>query len=144
MEQIPWFNYIYGAATGNDCDADKAAKHLREWLLDCVDYSYQNSKRDDLFVEQGYQSYERGKKRISPREATVKRASRSAIKLDGGAAGNSVMEPTGFLRDYWMARYHGFILAPETADPGLLSVKKEENVNLGAEPYNGPEMPSLY
>ncbi len=144
MEQIPWFNFSYGAITGNDCEADKAVKNLREWVLDCVDYSYTNSKRDDLFVEPGYQSYERGQKRISPRESTVKNGSRSAIKLDGSAGGRRVTEPTGFLRDYWMGRYHGFILAPETTAPDLVSYKEESKKNVGAEPYNGPDMPKIY
>src|SRR5439155_7522865 len=31
MQQVPWFNFIYGALTGNDCEAPQAAQHLREW-----------------------------------------------------------------------------------------------------------------
>jgi len=143
MEQIPWFNYVYGAITGNDCDEQKMVKHLQEWLLDCTEYSYRNSHRDDLFPESGYISYEGGKKRISPRETCVKRASRSAIVLDGGSGGRVVMEPTGFLRDYWMGRYHGFIQAPETSDPKLTSVERNRNKSFGAAPYNGPSRPEL-
>jgi hypothetical protein len=144
MEQIPWFNYVYGAITGNDCEADKAVKHLREWVLDCREHNYRNSHRNDLFVEPGYTSYERGRKRISPREMCVKRGSRSAIALDGGANGSRVMEPAGFLRDYWMGRYHGFIDAPETNDPDLISVEKNRGKQLGAAPYNGPQKPEFY
>lgn len=144
MEQIPWFNYVYGAITGNDCEEGKMVKHLREWVLDCTEYNYKNSHRDDLFVEPGYKSYEGGKKRISPREMAVKRSSRSAIALDGGRNGNRIMEPTGFLRDYWMGRYHGFIEAPETDDPDLIRVKKEPLKQLGAAPFEGPERPELY
>ncbi len=144
MEHIPWFNFTYGAITGNDCDAAKAVQHLREWVLDCVEYNYNNSHRDDLHPEPGYKSYEGGVKCISPRESCVKRASRSAIVLDGGSSGNRVMEPTGFLRDYWMGRYHGFIEAPATDDPKLISVKRNRGIHLGAAPYNGPERPKLF
>jgi hypothetical protein len=144
MEQIPWFNYIYGAATGNDCEEEKAVQHLREWVLDCVEYNYSNAHRDDIFIEPGYVSYEGGRKRISPREMCVKRSSRSAITLDGGANGNRVMEPTGFLRDYWMGRYHGFIEAPRVHDPRLISVERREGEQFGAEPYNGPQRPELF
>jgi hypothetical protein len=144
MEQIPWFNYVYGAITGNDCEAGKMVKHLREWVLDCTEYNYRNSHRDDLFVEPGYKSYEGGRKRISPREMSVTRSSRSAIALDGGRNGNRVMEPTGFLRDYWKGRYHGFIEAPETTDPALISVEKNRGKQFGAAPFAGPERPEVY
>lgn len=143
MEHIPWFNFAYGAITGNDCDVEKSVKHLREWTLDCVEYNYRNSIRNDLFVEPGYTSYEGGKKSLSPRETSVKRGSRNATVLDGGANGNRVMEPTGFLRDYWMGRYHGFIEAPATNDPDLLTVKPRTGQKFGAEPYNGPARPEF-
>ncbi len=144
MEQIPWFNFVYGAITGNDFEEEKMVKHLREWVLDCTEYNYSNSHRDDLFVEPGYKSYEGGKKRISPREMAVKRSSRSAIALDGGRNGNRVMEPTGFLRDYWKGRYHGFIEAPETTEPALISVERNREKQLGAAPFAGPERPEVY
>ncbi len=31
LAHIPWFNFAYGALTGNDCEIDEAVKHLREW-----------------------------------------------------------------------------------------------------------------
>ena len=144
MEHIPWFNFTYGAITGNDCDAAKAVQHLRDWVLDCVEYNYSNSHRDDLHLEPGCKSYEGGIKCISPRESCVKRASRSAIVLDGGSNGNRVMEPTGFLRDYWMGRYHGLIDAPTTKDPRLISVERNRGKYFGASPYNGPQRPKLF
>jgi hypothetical protein len=54
------------------------------------------------------------------------------------------MEPTSFLRDYWMARYHGFIQAPETTDPELTTVRKSKSGEAGAKPYDGPKRPDLY
>jgi hypothetical protein len=51
------------------------------------------------------------------------------------------MEPTGFLRDYWMGRYHGFIEAPTTDDPALLTVESRPGVQRGAAPYDGPGRP---
>lgn len=143
MEHIPWFNFAYGAITGNDCDEEQSVKHLREWILDPVEYNYSNSHRDDLFVEPGYTSYEGGKKAVSPREMAVSRGSRRAVVLDGGMNGNRIMEPTGFIRDYWMGRYHGFIKAPETNDPALISVDPAMQPGKGAAPYNGPERPVI-
>jgi len=142
MEHIPWFNFTYGAHTGNDCEIDQCVKHLRAWTLDCVEHNYRNSHRDDLFVEDGYTSYEGGLKAVSPRESAVMRGSRRAINLDGGAGSRRVMEPVGFLRDYWMGRYHGFIEAPNTSDTNLISVKPTGK-QFGAAPYDGPERPEF-
>jgi len=143
MEHISWFNFAYGAITGNDCDVNKAVKHLREWTLDCVEHNYYNSFRDDLKTEQGYTAYEGRAKAISPRETSVTRGSRSAIVYDGGVGSRRVMEPTGFLRDYWMGRYHGFIESPTTQKPNLISVKPRGK-QFGAEPYDGPDKPKIY
>lgn len=142
MEHIPWFNFSYGAITGNDCDLEQSVKHLREWTLDCRDYNYRNSLRDDLYMEQGYISYEGGLRAFSPRETCVQKGSRNATFPDGGTNGNVVREPTGYLRDYWMGRYYGFIKAPETSDPELIYVKKDTGVK-GAKPFDGPNMPQV-
>ena len=144
MEHIGWFNFAYGILTGNDCEADKAVKSLREWTLDCVEYNYYNSFRDDLYPEPGYVPYEGGTKAMSPRETSVTRGSRNALRYDGGVGGRRVMEPTGYLRDYWMGRYHGIIEPPTTSDEDLISVPKRMNVELGASPYNGPKRPKMY
>ncbi|MBN1353008.1 hypothetical protein JXJ21_26695 [candidate division KSB1 bacterium] len=143
VEHIPWFNFAYGAISGNDCDAEPAVKHLREWTLDCVEHSFRNSHRDDLFTECGYRAYEGRERAISPREQSVSRGSRSAIVYDGGAGGRRVMEPTSFLRDYWMGRYHGFITAPTVTDPELISVPQRKGRTFGAKPYGGPKRPVI-
>lgn len=144
MEHIPWFNFSYGALTGNDCELEQSMKHLRAWTLDCTEYNFRNSNRDDLQMEPGYTSYEGGLRAISPRESQVMNGSRNATVLDGGSNGNVIKEPSGFLRDYWMGRYQGFIQAPETTDPNLISVKPSEKKNQGAKPYDGPDKPKLY
>ncbi len=144
MEHVGWFNFTYGAITGNDCEADRATQQLREWPLSCIEYTYRNSFRDDLYPEPGYVPYAGGARAISPRETSVKRGSRSTLNYDGGAGGCRVMEPTGFLRDYWMARYHGFIKAPEVTEKDLISVPAPETAKFGATPYSGPKRPKIY
>ena len=143
MEHIAWFNFAYGAITGNDCEAKEATQGLREWTLDCVEHNFRNSFRDDLFPEQGYTPYEVDAKAISPRESSVKRGSRNAYQYDGGVNGRRVMEPTGFLRDYWLGRYHGIIEAPSAYEEDLISVSPREG-NFGAPPYDGPGRPLMY
>ncbi|MCK5852906.1 hypothetical protein KAH27_07750, partial [bacterium] len=144
VEQVAWFNFVYGAATGNDCEIEQAVKRLREWTLKSIEYSYTNSFRDDLYPQPEYTTYTGGTKSMSPRETCVKRASRYAMNYDGGANGRRVTEPTGFLRDYWMGRYHGFIKAPKTKEAELISVKPHKGAHFGAKPYKGEPRPKIY
>ena len=141
MEHVGWFNFTYSAITGNDGEIEEAVRDLREWPLDCVEHNFENSHRDDLVTEPGYVVYGIGTRGMSPRETCVKRGSRDALPYDGGMNSRRVMEPTGFLRDYWMGRYHGFIEAPTTADAALLSVARRPGLQLGAAPYEGPGRP---
>ena len=141
MEHVAWYNFIYGAITGNDCETDRAVQYLREWTLDCIDYSYRNSHRADLAPEEGYVAYAGGTRGLSPRETSVKRGACSALPYDGNAQGTRVTEPTSFLQAYWMGRYHGFIEAPATTDPDLLTVRPRTGQTFGAKPYSGPPRP---
>ena len=141
MEQVPWYNFIYGIATGHDCEAEQAVAHLREWPLDPTSHSYHNSHRHDLHPQRDYVQYGAGPRAISPRESEAKRSSRSAFTLDGGGGGRVITEPTAWLEDYWMGRYYGFILPPDTADPALTTVEPWDGVHRGALPYDGPPRP---
>lgn len=141
MQKLPFFNFTYGAYTGNDCEAEEAVQHLREWSLDLVSHRYRNSHRADLKPEPGYVPYSGGTKAISPRELDAAWGSRPAIRYDGGSGGRSVTPPIGWLEDYWMGRYYGFIQAPDTDDPGLLNPSPRTKGISGAKPYAGAERP---
>ena len=143
MAMVPWYNFTFGAVTGNDCDEARVVNRLREFPLNCISYNYNNSHRDDLFLEPGYTSYEGGIKSLSPRESSIAQDNQSSTELDGGQNGNRVIAPTGFILNYWMGRYHGFIKAPATNDPELTSVKPSSGLPLGAAPYNGPDRPAF-
>ncbi len=138
IDHNPWYNFTYGLFTGNDCEPDQAVKYLKDYRLDCTEYNFSNSERDDLYPEPGYTSYEGSPRTFSPGE------SGAPSQSDGGHNGLTVKEPTDFLRDYWMARYYGFILPPVVSDPDLTSVKPGTYGNQGANPYTGPLRPVLY
>ena len=144
IEQVPRYNYTYGAITGNDCEQEQSLKHMRAWQLNPIGYNYTNSYRADLATPKEYKAYENGTKAMSPREIKVTRNSRYVMVLDGGRNGNIVQEPNSFILDYWTGRYHNLIDAPTITDPELISVKPNENKNLGAKPYKGPKMPKIY
>ena len=142
MEHVPWFNFIYGAATGNDCEVDRAVKYLREFPLDLRSHSYHNSHRCDLAPEPGYVAYQGGTRGMSPRETQAMSGSKCALGYDGGGGGRTVTDPSSWLEDYWMGRYHGFIEAPTATDPALISVEPSTGRQLGAAPYDGPPRPA--
>lgn len=141
MQHVPFFNFIYGSLTGNDCEAAQAVQHLREWSLDPVIYTYHNSQRTDLAPRPGYVPYMGGTRAISPRELAPDFGSRSALQYDGGDNGHVMTPPIGWLEDYWMGRYYGFIAAPKTTDPKLTTIDPRANKPHGAAPYDGPPRP---
>jgi len=143
IEALPWFNFIYGAVTGNDCELDRAVAHLREWPLDLRRISFSNSHRDDIHTPNGYRAYAGRIKPLSPRETEPNRWDGDFMRLDGGyGEGKVVADPGGWLDAYWMGRYYGMISPPKTNDPKLTTVPNR-NLQLGAEPYKGPPRPKL-
>ncbi len=142
MQKIPFFNFIYGGLTGNDCESEQAVQHLREWSLDTISHSYRNSHRSDLAPEPGYTPYIGDKRALSPRELACTWGSRSAIQQDGGNGGRTATPPVGWLEDYWMGRYYGMIQAPTTDDQKLVDAPPKSVPLWGAEPYNGPKRPA--
>ncbi|MCP4645879.1 MAG: hypothetical protein GY851_35875 [bacterium] len=143
IEAVPWFNFIYGALTGNDCEEDRAVDHLRGWPLDLLRHSYTNSHRDDLYPPKGYRVYARRPRPLNPREGEPNRWDGDFMRLDGTYGGRMVSDPSGWLDAYWMGRYYGFITAPATDDEALTTVPKR-GLQLGADPYVGPARPKLW
>lgn len=142
IEHIPWFNFIYGALTGNDCEAEEAVKHLREWPLDMINHTYRNSHRTDLYTPRGYVPLSGGIRAFSPRERGPHRWTDSTLSPDGGSGGREVVDPSGWLDAYWMGRYYGMIGPPQVTDKDLITVPRR-NVRFGAAPYAGPPRPEL-
>jgi hypothetical protein len=142
MQKIPYFNFSYGGLTGNDCEAEQAVQHLREWSLDTVSHSFRNSHRADLGVEPGYTPYAGGTRAISPREQACTWGSRSSIEFDGGRGGRGITPPVGWLEDYWMGRYYGMIAAPTDDAASETDITTIAIEPAGAAPYSGPPRPT--
>lgn len=142
-ESAAWFNFIYGALTGNDCETRQAVEHLRGWPLDLRRYSFTNSHRDDLWMPKEYRVYAERPKRLNPRETEPDRWDGDFMRLDGTGGGRVVADPGGWLDAYWMGRYYGMITAPQTDDESLTSVPRRD-LHFGAAPYSGPPRPKLW
>jgi hypothetical protein len=109
FENQTWFNYIYGALTGNACQNKEAVQHLRDDPLECINYRFTNSHRHDLQVPKGYTNYVTDTRSLGPREQGVRRWDRDPLELDGGGD-HSILDPSSYLDAYWMGRYYGFIV----------------------------------
>jgi hypothetical protein len=55
---------------------------------------------------------------------------------------HSVTPPIGWLEDYWMGRYYGFIEPPMEQTPELTTVPPRMLARNGAAPYDGPPRPT--
>ena len=141
VEQEPWYNFVHHVVSGTDEESAASVAHLREWPLDLRIWSYQNSHRADLQTPPGYQTFLGGTRPFSPREREPMRWDAWTMQADGGTGGNDVVEPSAWLLAYWMGRYYGFIAAPTTTDPALLTVEHSYHREMGAKPYSGPARP---
>ena len=144
VEQQPWFNFVYGSLTGLECEVPVAVRHLQEWPLDLVTWSYQNSHRTDLTPRRGYVALKPSIRAISPREREPMRWDAWTMQLDGGSTGNDVVEPSSWLLAYWMGRYHGMIApAPVGLTASLQHKSLKVSSRTGAKSYDGPTRPEL-
>jgi hypothetical protein len=143
IERNPWYQFVFGALTGHDCEPETAVAHLREWPLDLRVWSFENSHRADLTTPEGLRAPKGGVRAFSPREHQPMRWDAWTMQEDGGTGGRDVAEPGGWLVAYWMGRYHGYITAPVTPDPIHTGVRPDEVPRGGARPYDGPDLPIL-
>lgn len=140
-QEIPFYNYVYGALTGNDCETEAAARHLREWSLNLVNETYHNSHRRDLGTTAPHQMFMGGRRAISPRESESKMDVRYPLQYDGGEGGRAVTPPAGWLEDYWMGRYFGFI-KPAATSASDAGAPPPCQPHPRALPYAGPPRPA--
>ena len=143
VEQQPWFNFVYGSLTGQECEVSVAVRHLQEWPLDLVTWSYQNSHRTDLHTPRGYVALKPSIRPFSPREREPMRWDAWTMQMDGGSNGNDVVEPSSWLLAYWMGRYYGMIEAPRGRAASLQPLDIKPSRRSGAKPYDGPQRPEL-
>jgi hypothetical protein len=105
-ERSPFFNFVYGAASGADCDLEESIEELRGMSPDLLDWPVYNSHRSDVLHRQ-----ESGEVFSLPFEnRNMRRWNANGYNLDWGGSGQSEGDGAYFLMPYWMGRYHGLII----------------------------------
>ena len=109
-EKIPAWNIIASASLGENCDLEIALEELRNYPLDLIDWTMENSHRWDL---QKDPMVARGENRqatnhIPAAESGISRWNTNPRQFDTGTGGKREETGTYFLLPYWMGRYYGF------------------------------------
>src|SRR5688500_154888 len=107
-EGSPFHNVIYGACTGNSCDAERAAQWLRDAPLDLRHWTMTNSHRADVTFRPEIDRFEKPQLThvLPPNETHTARWNRNPYRPDGGSDGAGEEDGTFWLLPYWMGRYH--------------------------------------
>jgi hypothetical protein len=110
-ERSPFFNFIYGALTGEPCDAEAAVETLQEIPLDLVHWDVRNSGRPDVprHPDRGRFGEEQSAVVLPAAERPLMKWNGNPYRLDGGDGGRTEEDGTFFLLPYWMGRCHGII-----------------------------------
>lgn len=112
-EASPFFNFVYGAATGSPCDLERSAESLREWPWELVEWECRASQRHDVTVRTSAResrSVSELTTVLPPSERRLMRWNGNPYQADGGSP-NGAEEDCGsaWLISYWMGRYHKFL-----------------------------------
>lgn len=109
----PLWNAIYGSSTHQSIDIDGMAFWLREFPIDLRDWHSRNSHRQDVVVDHRPFVRPEAKELLPTDERVMQKWNGNEMNLDGGNGGNSAESGAEYLLPYWMARYYGYISAPQ-------------------------------
>jgi hypothetical protein len=109
-ENSPFYNFIFGALTGEPCRAQEAVETLRDWPWDLVDWRVQNGHRHDVAFRTARGAPRQQLDRVLPvSERPLMRWNGNPWSPAGGDGGRTEEDPGAWLIGYWMGRYHRLI-----------------------------------
>ncbi|MEN8202438.1 MAG: hypothetical protein ABFS28_07570 [Bacteroidota bacterium] len=103
-EKNPLWNFLYALAGGSDMDLEESIWWLREFPMDLISWTVENSHRKDLIrVEPNFRKQEYTK--VLPRDERPMHLHNNAYRNNGGNDGRIEYPPYIFLLPYWVGRY---------------------------------------
>ena len=109
----PFFEMIYASLTAQPSASLDCMAYLRDVPLDLINWTMDNSKREDLQLVRAPEIEPLQTSRLlPPSERGVIRWDKNPWEAVQGDGGHSEWAPTFWLLPYWMGRYCGYIKAP--------------------------------
>ncbi len=110
---IPFYDFVYARFSGTSIPLSRAVETLREWPLDMVEWTVDNSKREDVKWDRTPGRDESHLTRILPRgEMGLCNWDQEPYRAVIGMGGTREDKPTDWLLAYWMGRYWGLVGGP--------------------------------
>jgi hypothetical protein len=104
-EKNPLWNLIYSATEATDFDIEQTVWSLKEFPLDTISWSVENSHRKDLdFLEPNFRQ-QTTRQLLPPDERPMGKYNVNPFRLDGGDGGHREYSGDIFCLPYWMGRY---------------------------------------
>jgi hypothetical protein len=110
----PLYGFVYAAFSGGDARLDACAELLRDVPLDQIQYTVNNSRREDIEIVGLPVEGERQTRRLlPPSKRAVFRWDRNVYYADHGAGGQWEGSSVFWLLPYRMGRYYDLITPPQ-------------------------------
>jgi hypothetical protein len=104
-EKHPLWNLIYAMTGAEEFDLDETIWYLKEFPLDMIGWSVQNSHRKDLeFLAPNFRNQTISKV-LPPDERPMSKFNGNHFRLDGGEGGHREYSGDIYLLPYWLGRY---------------------------------------
>ncbi len=111
-EKNPLWNFIYAMIGGEDYDLEESIWWLKEFPMDLVSWTVNNSHRQDLTrIEPNFRRQEYTQ--VLPKDERPMHLHNNAYRNNGGSNGRREYPPYIFLLPYWAGRYAGAISPAE-------------------------------
>ncbi len=112
QDGIPFYDFVYNRYSGKQVSLDRAVETLRDWPLDHIEWTVDNSQREDVKKDMTPGRDENFLTRILPRsEMGLCMWDQEPYKAIIGNNGQREDKPNDWLLAYWMGRYYGLIKA---------------------------------
>jgi len=110
-ERSSFYNFAYGAMTGNPCAPEDGIADLQDWPWDMTDWTIRNSRRHDVTVRRDERSDDPVQlERVVPAsERFLKRWNANPWRADGGTDGMTEHDGSTWLIAYWLGVYHAYV-----------------------------------
>ncbi|HLV79048.1 MAG TPA: hypothetical protein VKT32_02165, partial [Chthonomonadaceae bacterium] len=110
---IPFYDFAYNRFSGRQVPLERAVETLRDWPLDMIEWTVDNSQREDVLWDRTPGADEGLLTRILPRsEMGLCMWDGEPYRAVIGRDGQREEKPTDWLLAYWMGRYYGLLADP--------------------------------